>query len=927
MNENDLSKISKDNLEKGLSTQEVKTRAEIYGKNELPEKKNRHWLLIFLDQFKDFMNLLLLFAVLISFIVILVELSQNNWAFSRELVIAFVEPFIILLVIFLNSLIGTVQVIKSNQIVRSLKKMNIIKSKVIRDGQLINIDSSELVPGDLIILEAGDKIPADSILIESSQFNVNESILTGESLAVEKIANLDFEKLEEKNKIFSSCSVTNGYAKAIVIKIGSQTEVGKISSLLDEQNKLQSPLQIKLHKLGKLFGFLGISLFLITFFIQIALANFASQKEIYINSLIVAISLSVAAIPEGLAAFTTIIISLGVKRMSKQNALVKSLLAVEALGSTSVICTDKTGTLTKNEMELVDVYNIKENKFFSTQKDFKSFSSLIHYASLCTTAQVKIGENNSIEEVGDPTETAIIKFALKNNLAKSDLEKDFVLVNKIPFDSSRKMMTMIFKYQNKFIAITKGASEEILKRSLKVDKEPILKINQDWSRKTYRVLALAIKEIDSNLAYQENLESEQIEKDFSLLGLLAIVDPPREQVKDAIFEVKNAGIKTVMITGDHPETAVAIAKEIGLWSEGDKYLTGQELAQMPHEKLRENIQNYSVYARVKPEDKLNIIRAWQDHDQVVSMTGDGVNDAPALKASDIGFAMGITGTDVSKEASDVILLDDNYTTIKNSVENGRKIYFKIRKVIENLLITSVAEILAVFFGIIIYSLIFKYHQGFFEKEVYIFGATQLLWINLVTHSFPAIAIGLVENDLNLMVNRPRYKHESIFANKLGWRIFIQGFILAFLCLLVYGLAANYYINNVSSASPKEIVSFASTASFVTLGLSSSINAINLLSNKSILRLNLKQNWVVVLAISFSSILILLVSLVPQLAEFFKMNTRFVEMSLILWISIALAFVPTLLIEIHKAFVKFFVKEKKVDKIISFEMIKGKKSRF
>ncbi|KKB26808.1 Cation transporter P-type ATPase [Mycoplasmopsis meleagridis] len=897
----------------GLTSSEVVQKRKEFGKNTLIKEKKVNWFIAFLKQFMDPMVILLIIAAIVSLsLAIYTSISGNSS--STEQIVSFIEPAIIVLVIVLNSSLGAYQEVKSDQAVRALAKLNEANATVIRDNKTEIILAEELVVGDILLLNAGDFISADARLIESFNLKVVESSLTGESLSVDKEADFGKENdpilANNKHLIYSGTYVTNGRAIAVVEKIGHNTEIGKINDMIQNQKKNATPLQIKLNKLSKIFGISGIILFFISFIIQIVLINVIknswSEPRPYIDSLVIGISLAVAAIPEGLITFTTVLLSIGVAQMSKQKALAKNLLAVETLGSVSIICSDKTGTLTENKMTVVDGY--LNNKYLSQLTDIDDdFILLAKYLTLCNDANISYDERNQIyKEIGDPTEIGLLKFAHKYDITKEKLNKEFNIIHALPFDSDRKLSSVLVEKNNKKYLITKGAPDVILNRSLIDDNnsEEIHNVNSFFAKKSYRVLAVGIKELNKN-----NIDFED-ENNLIFVGLVAMIDPPRANVKNSISLAKKAGIKTVMITGDHLDTAVAIAKDLGIYNANDLAVNGNELASWNDDELKEKVSSISVYARVNPSDKLRIVKAWQAHEKVVAMTGDGVNDAPALKASDIGCAMGITGTDVSKQAADLVLVDDNFNTIVNSVKNGRLIFDKIKVVIMNLLISSLTEVLVMLIGMIAFFLYFKDKLG--EAEFYIFGASQLLWINLLTHGLPAIALGLVNSEKNVMNRDPYSKNESIFSRGMGLSLLLQSLLLSLLTLIAFWLGG-YIAMQKENVNGEEILKAASTAGFLTLGIAASLNSINLMSEKSIFKSSLKRYWIVWVAALFSVLCTMFVVFVPYLSEIFRMVTNVWAMPILLAVSIPLALILTFSNEMYKLF-KFLKNKNSNNKI-------------
>lgn len=856
--------------EKGLSLEEAELRLKKFGTNSIKKTKKINPFFAFLRQFKDLMVILLLFATVFSLSIAIYEIVDFGF-FTRQTaaIISFVEPAIILLVVILNSMLGSYQEIKSDQAVRALEKLNELNAKVIRNKRLILIPASQIVPGDILVVEAGDTISADATLFESSNLMVVESSLTGESLAIEKsyssIVKDNAPLGDQKNKIFSGTYVTNGRGLAIVYATGEKTEIGKINVLIQDQKKNVSPLQLKINKLGRLFGISGIVLLVVTALAQILLDNFLSGNWVnissYTNSIVTAISLAVAAIPEGLITFTTVILAIGVAKMTKENAIVKSLPSIETLGSANIVCSDKTGTLTENKMVVVDMM-FKDKIFAHDPKNLEYFKPLITNAVLCTDADLHLNENNEFEEVGDPTEIGLLLQGFGVNIKKNDIQKNNPRIASLPFDSDRKMMSVLIQYKDYNLMITKGAPNEIINKSISGTKGAF-DINEKWSNLTFRVLAFAVKKFDKS----KTTITFEDENNLEFIGLIAMQDPPRANVKDSIFECLSAGIKPVMITGDHLTTAVAIAKNLGIYKDGDKAINGYELSKMTQEQLENYVHNISVYARVNPKDKLRIVKAWQKHQKVVVMTGDGVNDAPALKASDIGCAMGITGTDVSKQAADVVLTDDNFNTIVKAIKSGREIFDKIKTVILNLLISSLSEIIVMLLGLFVFRFVFINTIGN-NTEFFVLSASQLLWINILTHGLPAMALGMVHSGDNVMNREPFNKTENIFSRGMGFNLIFQSLVLSFLSLLAYGIVGSIAQSN--GVEGLEFVRLTSTACFITLGVGSSINSLNLMTKKSIFISNVYNFRLVYFASIFSFSFVLFAAFVPGVRTVFRM---------------------------------------------------------
>ncbi|MEE0968123.1 MAG: HAD-IC family P-type ATPase, partial [Clostridia bacterium] len=746
--------------EKGLDAASVAEKRKEFGENRLKEKKKKTMAARFLDQFKDVMIIILLVAAVVSFTLICIE---QNWG---ELF----EPALILLIVVLNAIMGVMQESKAEKALDALKSMSAPHARVIRNGVESVIDASELVPGDIIKLEAGDFIPADARLLKSSSLKSEESALTGESVPSEKDAEASVDEKaplgDRSNMVFSGCSVTYGTALAVVTATGMNTEMGKIAGLLDSENEGQTPLQQKLAQLGKYLGIMALAACGIIF--VVGLLNGLEIMHLFMT----AVSLAVSAIPEGLPAIVTIVLSIGVQRMVKRNALIRRLPAVETLGSASVICSDKTGTLTQNRMTLVRAFSCGASEPEKiTNDNTDEIKKLLMYGTLCCDGSVVFSEDGGETHIGDPTETAIVLAAHKNGMPKDSLNTSYPRLAEIPFDSDRKLMSTVNRIDGKNIVIVKGAFDVMASRCIAGDVETAREMTDKMSADALRVLAVAYKEIDEVPA---SPTSEELESGLTLMGLVGMIDPPRPEAKEAVAVCRTAGIKPVMITGDHVVTASAIARELGILLEGDRAITGAELDAMSDDELDAVVENISVYARVSPENKIRIVKAWQRKGQVVSMTGDGVNDAPALKAADIGCAMGITGTDVAKGAADMTLTDDNFATIVDAVREGRGIYANIKKVVGFLLGTNIGEVFTVFFAMIL-----------FHKTPLL--SMQLLWINLVTDSLPAIALGMEAVEKDIMTQKPKPKNEGIFAHGLGIQVVFQGLMFAFLTLVGFVL--------------------------------------------------------------------------------------------------------------------------------------------
>lgn len=857
MSIDDLSKQLQTNLETGLNASQVEKRQKQDGENKLEEAKKKTNLEKFIDQFKDAMIIILLIAAAISF----------GLAFQEKESSAFFEPLLILFIVIVNAIMGVFQENKAEKSLAALMSLSSPKARVIRDGQESLIDAKELVVGDLIQLEAGDFIPADARIISSSSLKSEESALTGESVPVDKSPEIVEENAtigDRKNMLYSGCSITYGTAKAIVTDIGMQTEMGKIAHLLNNEEDDKTPLQEKLAELGRKLGMMAIAICIVIF--AIGLWYGMPIIEIFMTS----VSLAVSAIPEGLPVIVTIVLSIGVGKMAQRNAIVKKLPAVETLGSTSIICSDKTGTLTQNKMTLIKAYIPKLGLEDISNHNSPLVLKLLKYGTLCSNGSVTI-DNEKEEHIGDPTETSIIAATIKNHISLDELHQQYPRLFELPFDSNRKLMSVIVKEDDHYLVITKGACDELIKRCIESQDE-ILSITEQLSQQALRVLAVAYKRLDT---FPDNPTIESLECDLTFLGLVGMIDPPRQEAKEAVATCLKAGIKPIMITGDHITTASAIAKELGIMQENDEAITGSELATLSDEQFQQRIQNISVYARVSPEDKIRVVKAWQKQNAIVSMTGDGVNDAPALKASDIGCAMGITGTDVAKGAADLTLMDDNFATIVAAVKQGRGIYQNIRKTVGYLLGTNIGEVLLVFVAMLVF------------KQAPLLSM-QLLWVNLVTDGMPAIALGMeaIENDV--MDESPRPKDESIFAHHLGERIILQGFLFGGLSLFAFWFAQTT-LHSLTAGR---------TLCFMVLSLSQVFQSYNMRSHLSLFKIGVFTNHYLNKAALVSFALMSIVLFIPPLATIFGLT--FLPFSYYL-IGLGLSMSPILIIEIFKFF--------------------------
>ena len=782
----------------------------------------------------------------------------------------YIDSIIIIAIVILNAIMGLVQEAKAEKSIESLKKMTPQISKVLRNSKVQEVDANELVPGDIIILEAGNYVPADCRLIESFNLKIEESSLTGETEPVEKITN----KLKQsnvpigdmKNMAFMATVVVNGHAKAVVTETGMNTKVGKIANMIIEDEAPETPIQRKLAQVGKVLGTTCLVICGVIFII--GLLKNIEPVEMFMTS----VGLAVAAIPEGLPAIVTIVLSIGVTKMAKKNSIIRKLPAVETLGSSSVICSDKTGTLTQNKMEVVEI-NSKN----------KALTSML--ACMCTDCDVNYKENKP-QIQGEATEVAIVQNAFKLGFLKDDLYNKFPRVSEIPFDSTRKMMTTIHKINGKYLAITKGAPDVLIKKCTHINQEKsidnfrqsdlsnsqtqtIQNENLKMAQKALRVLGVAYKYLEN---LPTKLDQEVIENNMTFVGLIGMIDPPRPGVKEAINTCRKAGIKTVMITGDHIATAKSIAKELNILKNGEKAITGQELDQMTDETLKDEIKNASVFARVSPEHKVRIVKAWQKTGAVVAMTGDGVNDSPALKNADIGIAMGKTGTDVAKNASDMILADDNFITIVEAVKQGRNIYDNIKKAIHFLLATNIGEIVTIFMGLVL---------GFKSPLL----AIQLLWVNLVTDSLPAIALGLEPAEKDIMNRKPVNSRKGLFADGLWSKIITEGILIGALTLVAFSIGNKWYGLEVGR-----------TMAFVAIGVLELVHSFNIKSDKSIFKVGILENKFLLGSFILGVFVQTIVVIIPMLANIFKL----VPLNFIQWgITLLISIIPIPVIELQK----------------------------
>ena len=863
----------------GLTSAQVEEKRAQFGENKLKEKKKKSIIARFFEQFKDVMIIILLIAAAISLGVAIYDGVTHGFD-----PIEMIEPFLILAIVLINAIMGVVQENKAEKALDALKNMSAPHARVIRDGVEKIIMSSELVPGDIIKLEAGDFVPADARLIKSVNLKSEESALTGESVPSEKYADAEVKEKapigDRTNMVFSGCSITYGTALAIVTATGMDTEMGKIAGILANEEETKTPLQEKLAKLGSVLGILVLGICFVMFVVQIIRDGFDFNN--IIGSFMSAISLAVSAIPEGLPAVVTIVLSIGVQRMVRRNAIIRRLPAVETLGSASIICSDKTGTLTMNRMTLVKAY-------VEGQEDLEDISAnnsdvvktLLTYGTLCSDGSVIVSDGKETH-IGDPTETSIVFAAYKNGLEKDDLNAKYPRLAEIPFDSDRKLMSTVNEIDGKKVVIVKGAVDVMENRCVKGDFEKAKAMNEKMTSNALRVLAVGYKFIDEVPAQPT---PELLENGLTFMGLVGMIDPPRPEAKEAVAVCKKAGIKAVMITGDHVSTASAIARELGILNEGDLAITGAELDEMSDEELDQKVAQISVYARVSPENKIRIVKAWQKKGQVVSMTGDGVNDAPALKAADIGCAMGITGTDVAKGAADMTLTDDNFATIVDAVKEGRGIFENIRKVVGFLLSTNLAEVLVVFIS----TVILGYIAGLGNPFIPI----QLLWINLVTDSLPAVALGMEAVESDIMYQKPKAKNESLFSHGLGLKIGLNGLLLTITTLVAYILGA------IVMKDPSGALNHAagSTMAFMVLAMSQLVQALNMRSSHSLFKVGFFSNKTMNISLLVCTALTAFVLFVPGVVSVFGM------MALEWWmylVGLGLSLLPILVMEIAKA---------------------------
>lgn len=809
----------------GLSSNESQLRLQKYGKNKLAEEKKESNIHRFFKQLAEPMTIILIIAAAISGGVEIYDgLSSGHFGFPADVII-------ILAVVLINAILGVFQESKAEKAIEALQAISGATSKVIRDGRQITIKSEELVIGDIIVVEAGDAVPADARLIECASIKSEESALTGESVPVNKTDDIiDTENVplgDRKNMIYMGSVIVYGRGKAVVTATGMNTEMGKIANEISSAKEGKTPLQIKLSQLSKILTGLVIIISILVFGINIArelITNGSFTFDKIMNFFMVAISLAVAAIPEGLSTVVTIVLSIGVTNMSKRNAIIRKLTAVETLGCTQIICSDKTGTLTQNKMTVVEHYGDDEKL-------------LANAMSLCSDAEFDVNEKHAI---GEPTECALVNYAEEIGVSKNEQKNILIRIGEIPFDSKRKMMTTVHQDKNnRIIQFTKGAPDEMLKicthtlidgKSIIITddiKADILNANKNMANRALRVLAVAFKVLDQEPTTYDNTT---LEKEMCFIGMVGMIDPVRPEVKSAIEECRLAGIRPIMITGDHKDTAVAIAKELGIINESNEAITGAELDQISTEDFDKLVENYSVYARVQPEHKTRIVSAWRNKGKITAMTGDGVNDAPSIKNADIGIGMGITGTDVTKNVADMILADDNFATIVYAAGEGRRIYENIKKAIQFLLASNLSEVLTIFFATLL---------GIEN----IFLAVHLLWINLITDCFPALSLGMEKPENDLMKRKPRDSKEGVFSNGVGVAIIYQGTLVTLITLLSYFIGRDYLSSTYVGLYSPEVIG--TSMAFLTLSMAEILHAFNMRSlHGSIFKIKTQNLWLV-----------------------------------------------------------------------------------
>ena len=858
------------NINQGLTKDEAIKRQSEYGENKLKDRKKENIFIKFLKQFNDYMIIILIIAAIVS-------AGISFWQGEND----YIDSIIIISIVVLNAIMGIVQEAKAEKSLEALKNMSAPVAKVRRDNRIVTIRGSQIVPGDIVLLEAGNFVPADCRLVSSSNLRIEESSLTGETIPSQKDSEVILDENtpigDITNMAFANTIVVNGHAEAIVTEIGMNTKVGKIANMIINNESPETPIQRKLGEVGKTLGTACLVICALIFVIGVL------KKIPPIEMFMTSVGLAVAAIPEGLPAIVTIMLSIGVTKMAKKNSIIRKLPAVETLGSSSVICSDKTGTLTQNKMQVKKIMNIN-GECLDKEKNL-----ILELGTMCTDVE---------GDVGEATELAIVNAAKIQGKFKERLYQKFERIADIPFDSERKMMSTIHKTnieytddgelskicnnrENKYISITKGAPDVLLKRCTKyyhegktfnLDNkviENIEKNNNLMADNALRVIAVAYSQMPR---LPTNIDQEEIENNLTFVGLIGMIDPPREGVKEAVSTCRNAGIKTVMITGDHIATANAIAKEIGILKKGDLSITGRELDHISDKEFEKNINKYSVFARVSPEHKVKIVNAFQKTGAVVAMTGDGVNDAPALKKADIGIAMGKNGTDVAKNASDMILTDDNFITIVEAVKEGRNIFENIKKAVHFLIATNIGEIVTIFMGLLL---------GMQAPLL----AIQLLWINLITDSLPAIAIGLEPADKDIMNKKPRDNKKGIFSDGLWGKILIEGTMLGMLTLLAFMIGNNLYGLEVGRSM-----------AFVSLGLLELVHSFNVKSEESIFSIGLFENKYLIFSFILGVLLQVIVVMVPIFASIFSL----VPLNGIQWLyTMGISILPIVIMELQK----------------------------
>lgn len=867
--------------ENGLTSEQARRRSAETGKNKLAEGKKTPLILRFLSQFADPMIIILIAAAVISAITSVLQKEFPS------------DVIIIMFVVIVNAILGVYQESKAEKAIEALQKMAAATTKVLRDGKVCEIPSEDLTVGDVVLLEAGDAVPADGRIFESASLKIEESALTGESVPVNKFIKAiglegqkDVPLGDRKNMMYMGSTVVYGRGKAVITSIGMDTEMGKIAGALSSAKDEQTPLQKKLGQLSKILSFivLGICVFMFAFDIVRALVTGTEMNlDFLLGSFMLAVSLAVAAIPEGLAAVVTVVLSIGVTNMSKKNAIIRKLTAVETLGCAQIICSDKTGTLTQNKMTVVEHYCDNEKM-------------LAEGMALCT--DVNLDDDGNL--VGEPTEMALVAYSMSLGMNKNELLKSAPRVGEAPFDSNRKMMSTIHKTADGILQFTKGAPDEILKHCTRIfkngevspltdaDRDAVLKKNKEFADRALRVLACGYKQLS---CVPEDQSPDNIENELVFCGLVGMIDPVRPEVKAAIEECRGAGIRPIMITGDHKDTAVAIALELGIIKDKSEAITGAELDDISDEDFKEKVTQYSVYARVQPEHKVRIVNAWKSRGMITAMTGDGVNDAPSIKSADIGVGMGITGTDVTKNVADMVLADDNFATIVSAVEEGRRIYDNIRKSIQFLLSSNLSEVMAIFTANLLGFTILK--------------PVHLLWINLVTDCFPALALSMEKGEKNLMKRPPRKSSDGIFAGGVGFDVVYQGLFVTLLTL------AAYFIGHFMEAGRWEITESADgmTMAFLTMSMCEIFHSFNMRSQHGStvsMLLHGSFNKYIFGSTVLSLITTALVIEVPFLADAFDFTTIDARE---FFTALGLAFLIIPLVEIVKAIERAVIKDK------------------